>query len=100
MEALLILLLSAAAADGPASERPVVAAPVTLPPHTPAHARSVSLKVSFVVLPSGATSDVRLEGSSGQRPCDRALLEAVKRWKYAPRSEPLHVTETVETCSY
>ena len=100
MEFLLILLLSTATTVEPEPARPIAVAPVKFPPDTPQDARTIALKVTFVVLPSGAIADVRLKQSSGQRPCDRALLETVKGWTYAPRSDSLLMTKVVETCTY
>ncbi len=100
METFLALLLATAALAAPEPARPINVAPVELPPHTPQDALIVALKVTFVVLPSGATANVRLEQTSGQRSCDRALLETVKRWTYAQRSESLTITEMVGTCTY
>jgi TonB family protein len=101
MKALLLLLVVAmGSSEAIELPQPIQKEPVRWPTDLPRHTGSRSIQVEFVVLPSGATSDVRLKQSSGQRPCDRAALYAVKRWRYAPRKEPITVVEMVDTCTY
>lgn len=80
--------------------QPIHTAAITWPTNLPGDARSTTIQVEFVVLPSGATSDVRFEHSSGRPVCDRAVREAVERWQYIPRKTPATLVESIETCTY
>lgn len=92
--------LAAILARKEALPQPIHKGPVTLPRHLPSGARSVTIKVEFVVLPSGATSDFTFRHSSGRRECDGAVMQAVKGWRYAPRKESMTLVESLETCAY
>ena len=101
MKALLLLFVVAtASSEAVELPQPIQKKPVRWPTDLPRHAENRPIQVEFFVLPSGAISDVRLKQSSGQRSCDRAALDAVKRRRYAPRKESIAVVEMVETCTY
>lgn len=73
---------------------------VRWPRHLPRGAHRTTIKVEFVVLPSGATSFVSFEHSSGRLTCDRAVRQAVEQWQYAPRKTPMTLVESMDTCTY
>ena len=81
-------------------------APVAAPPiFAPADACWASsgvcvVTVGFVVHVDGAVSDVSIEKSSNDRPCDLAVKHGVARWRYAPRAFPVRLVERIQayTC--
>lgn len=80
--------------------QPIHKVAVALPRHLPSSSRTVTIKVEFVVEPSGAISDVKFQHSSGRIECDSAVRQAVKGWRYAPRKESITLVESIETCTY
>lgn len=52
----------------------------------------------FSVQKDGSTSDFIVNKSSSNRACDRAAIDAIKRWRYAPRSSSITVVESVAVC--
>jgi len=63
-------------------------------------AHKTTIELQFVVLPSGATSDVRFRQAVEPLECLFAAREALLSWRYAPRTRPLRLIESIETCTY
>jgi TonB family protein len=80
--------------------QPIRISTVRWPMRLPPGAHSTTVKVEFVVLPSGRTSFVSFQNSSGHLECDAAVRKAIDRWRYAPRQAPLGLVESLNTCTY
>ena len=53
------------------------------------------VRVQFVVLPSGATSEIKISGSSGYRVCDESAVKTISKRVYAPSRTQLSLKEFV-----
>jgi TonB family protein len=83
---MLLLLIGCRPADHGAdpSDREVVVVS-TLPRLSPVISPSgLVVNALFRVLDDGAVADVRLLGSSGEPDWDRAAIDSMKRWRFAP----------------
>ena len=94
------LSLAVILASKEALPQPIQMVAVTWPKRLPSDTHNVTIRVQFVVLPSGAISDFEFEHSSGRLECDLAVRRAVDSWRYAPRKEPITLEESIETCTY
>ena len=93
------LLLALCASSTALAEQPrlVHESSVSIPPEACFNRSGAcgDVRTSFVVLPSGKTSDILIETSSGNRACDQAAKIAVSTRVYAPVKNPIPVTEHI-----
>lgn len=88
------LLLGTAAA--PAAPIRMSVDPIYPPPDACfSGAYTCAATVAFTVLANGAVSEVSINESSRHRPCDRAILQGVSGWRYAPQEAAMQLSERV-----
>lgn len=59
-----------------------------------------TVRIRFVVLPSGITADFSFKSSSKNRVCDSAARRVVEGWRFPPRKQPITLVASVKTCSH
>ena len=73
-------------------------------PRVPSHAchsfqGTCTVTIAFTIQADGSVSDISIEESSRSRPCDRATMLAVAKWRYKPREAPVRLVEQVKSYS-